>query len=186
MWKLAVIATAVIAFSRAALAQGSPRNNVFFGYSYENTELTPNRVNLNGWDASLERKLFPFVSFVADVSGHYGSSSPSGTSNVYCSNETTCGPIGLSHEHDILFGPRVSVSVGRLRPFGEVLLGVGLASASGFSGTNYSFASAFGGGLDYRIVKPVAWRFQADYVRTSIYSFTQNNFRFSTGIVLRF
>jgi hypothetical protein len=38
-------------------------------------------------------------------------------------------------------------------------------------------------------VKLVAWRFQGDYVRTQLslapYGFTQNNFRFSTGIVLR-
>ncbi len=53
-------------------------------------------------------------------------------------------------------------------------------------GTDFSFATALGGGLDYKIIKPVAWRFQGDYVRTSFFGGTQDNVRISTGIVLRF
>jgi len=43
-----------------------------------------------------------------------------------------------------------------------------------------------GGGLDYKIIKGLAWRGQLDFLQTRFYSRTQNNFRFSTGVVLRF
>jgi hypothetical protein len=92
-----------------------------------------------------------------------------------------------------MFGPRVSFSAGRWTPFGQGLFGVAHIGSSGL-GSDTSFAMALGGGFDYRIVKPVAWRSQLDYMRTQLtlaaYGFSsgsaQNNFRFSTGIVLRF
>jgi len=33
---------------------------------------------------------------------------------------------------------------------------------------------------------PLHWRFQADYLQTRFFSQTQNDFRFSTGIVFHF
>jgi hypothetical protein len=54
------------------------------------------------------------------------------------------------------------------------------------AGSDTNFTTAIGGGLDYRIIRPVAWRFQGDYVQTRFFSATQNNVRVSTGIVLRF
>jgi hypothetical protein len=77
------------------------------------------------------------------------------------------------------------MSVGKIRPFAEVLVGAGHVNA-GIAGSNTSFASAIGGGLDYRIIKPIAWRFQADYVITQFFGNTQDNVRVSTGLVLRF
>jgi hypothetical protein len=88
------------------------------------------------------------------------------------------------HEYDVLFGPRVSVPVGKLRPFGEFLAGVSHISVETLSHT--SFATALGGGLDYRLARVVAWRFQGDYVQTRFFSTRQSNVRLSTGIVLRF
>jgi opacity protein-like surface antigen len=52
--------------------------------------------------------------------------------------------------------------------------------------SNTSFASALGGGLDYRLIKPVALRVEGDYIHTSFFSTTQNNLRLSFGVVLRF
>ena len=52
--------------------------------------------------------------------------------------------------------------------------------------TSTSFATAVGGGLDYSLFRVLAWRFQADYVHTHLFSLPQENVRFSTGIVLRF
>ncbi len=49
-------------------------------------------------------------------------------------------------------------------------------------GSDTSFATALGGGLDYKIIRPVAWRFQGDYVQTRFFGTTQNNVRLSTGI----
>ena len=49
--------------------------NVFFGYSYENTSSSTlgfantTRANLNGWEASVEGKVFPLIGLVTDVAG---------------------------------------------------------------------------------------------------------------------
>jgi len=49
-----------------------------------------------------------------------------------------------------------------------------------------SFAWALGAGLDYKIIRPIAWRFQGDYVETRFFGDTQNDVRLSTDIVVRF
>src|SRR5262249_27495663 len=92
--------------SLAASAQ-IPKGNVFVGYSYNRADLNGGEhANLNGWDGSLEGKVLPWVGIVADLSGHYGS------------------PHGVStKEYNFLFGPRVSVSVGKIRPFAHFLFG---------------------------------------------------------------
>ncbi len=47
-------------------------------------------------------------------------------------------------------------------------------------------SSALGGGMDYSISPRFAVRaFQVDYVHTSLFNTTQNNLRFSTGLVYR-
>jgi opacity protein-like surface antigen len=84
----------------------------------------------------------------------------------------------------MLFGPRVSFSVGNLRPFAEALFGVGHVGTNG--GSNTSFATGLGGGIDYRIFRPIALRFEGDYIDTRFFSTTQNNVRRPTGIVFRF
>jgi hypothetical protein len=85
-----------------------------------------------------------------------------------------------------LFGPRVSVSVGKLTPFAHALFGAGHESLNAVSASDTSFATALGGGADYKQIPAVGWRFQGDFVQTRFFSNTQNDFRFSTGIVLHF
>jgi hypothetical protein len=193
MRKILVAVFMVLSFVGLATAQVPTSGNVFFGYSYYNSKLVVDRASLNGWEGSLEGKVFPHVGIVADFSGHYGSQDfpicpvvPVGGGGCATTSAST-------HELNVMFGPRVSFSVGRWTPFGQGLFGVAHISANGF-GSDTSFAMTLGGGLDYRIVKPAAWRFQLDYMRTQLtlaaYGFSkglaQNNFRFSTGIVLRF
>jgi hypothetical protein len=189
--------SSLLVVSAAAQTSG----NVFFGYSYLSTNLsgsTPSsgsallsgRVNANGWEGSFEGRIIPFLGVVADFDTHYGSQGvifpvcpAGGCLPPPC---PSCAvPNGSFSEHNFLFGPRVSIPVGRFRPFAEFLVGVAHANANGI-GTNNSFATAIGGGLDYRIIRPVAWRLQGDYVRSSLFGETQNNVRISTGIVFRF
>jgi hypothetical protein len=124
---------------------------------------------------------------VADFSSHYGSENFPIV--IVCPvSIPNCGPSTFSAdvtEHNYLFGPRVSVSVGKLRPFGEALFGAGHVNAN-TGGSDTSFATALGGGLDYRLVRLIAWRFQGDYVQTRFFGTHQNNLRISTGIVIRF
>jgi opacity protein-like surface antigen len=172
-------------FSAAASAQVPTSGNIFFGYSYYNTDLSSiDRANTNGWEASLEGKVAPFIGLVADFDGHYGSQSFSGT---VCG--LSCSPVAFSAnvtEQNFIFGPRVSFSVGKFRPFAEALFGAAHVNVNNGVGSDTSFATAIGGGLDYKIIRPVAWRFQGDYVQTRFFGTTQNNVRISTGIVFRF
>jgi hypothetical protein len=54
------------------------------------------------------------------------------------------------------------------------------------SSANTSFATALGGGLDYRLIKFFALRLEVDYLKTRFYDTHQNNLRLSPGLVFRF
>ena len=192
MLKAACIGVALFLFAGLANAQ-IPSANVFFGYSYENTNATTlnsssisatvSRPNLNGWEASFEGKVLPFVGIVGDVSGHYGTQS--------FVEPTPDGPLDISvtgHEQEYLVGPRLSVPVGKFTPFGEVFFGAAHIHRGGTlpEPSNTSFAYAVGGGIDYRVFHPIALRVEGDYLRTKFFSATQNNLRLSAGVVFRF
>jgi hypothetical protein len=184
-----VVAIAVVScfLSSAAHAQIPTSGNVFFGYSYFNTNSlnSTQRSSMNGWEGSLEGKIIPWVGIVADFSRHYGSGDiPIAVGT--CAIGVVCSPLNVSTSlQTYLFGPRVSMSVGKFRPFAEALFGAAHFGSDG-GGSDTSFSTAIGGGLDYKIIRPVAWRFQGDYVQTRFFGNTQNNVRISTGIVLRF
>lgn len=184
MRKSVLIVFILFFLATLATAQIPTSGNVFVGYSYYNTSLGASRQSLNGWEGSLEGKFFPFVGIVADFSANYGDlnftvpAPPCPTSGCGSSKAN-------SHIDNFLVGPRVSVSVGSFRPFAEALFGFGHINTNGF-GSDTSFASGVGGGLDYKIFKPIAWRFQGDYLHTKLFNVTQNNVRLSTGLVLRF
>lgn len=165
-------------------AQIPTAGNVFFGYSYQSDDASAlpdtaaNRTNMNGWEASLEGKVFPLLGIVADFSGHYGSQTAGeigGQSNVNLTG----------HELEVMFGPRVGFSVGKFRPFAEFEVGIGHMNTNA-GGSDTSFADAIGGGIDYKLVRLVALRVEGDYVGTRFFGNTQSNFRLSTGIAIHF
>jgi hypothetical protein len=161
--------------SSAACAQIPTKGNVFFGYSYDRTSIASNDTsNLNGWDATLEGKVLPWVGLALDVDGHYGSHDFAGTNADLAA-------------HNVLFGPRVSFSYHRFRPFAEALFGVGhISRSNGISDSDTSLADGVGGGLDYRIVGPLTVRGELDWINTRLYGEGQNGVRFSTGLALHF
>ena len=188
--------------SSLAAAQIPTKGNIFLGYSYGRVNFSAptrppdagsivfpsNPANLNGWNGSLEGKVFPFVGIVADLSGYYGSPAFTATCGLILGCVPTNGHANAS-VYNVLFGPRLSVSVGKVRPFAHALVGVAHVNQSShslFSNSATSFADAVGGGIDYRLIPLVAWRFQLDFLQSRFFSKTQDNFRFSTGIVLRF
>jgi hypothetical protein len=185
----------------AAVAQ-IPKGDVFLGYSYSRTTLTvplflpdtggiagTGETNLNGWNAAVAGKVFPFVKLVGDFNSHYGSESVTDR----CGNIISCtaAPDELhAHTYHALFGPRVYVSVGKLTPFVHALFGFGHmsehTSTRPFSASSFNFSDAFGGGTDYHVFGPLSWRVQADFLQDRFFSTTEDNFRFSTGVVLGF
>jgi opacity protein-like surface antigen len=187
--RIPAIVSTVLVLASLGHAQ-VPSGNVFVGYSYMSADLTSNgRTNLNGWNGSIEGKFLPFIGIVGDFSGHYGSAPVA--PNPACTGTVGGLCSGLSASTDIynfLFGPRVSVSVGKVRPFAHALAGAGhiSESASGFSSSDTSFAYALGGGVDYHLIPLVSWRIQADWLQTRFFSDTQNNVRISTGVAFHF
>ncbi len=170
----------LLLFSSLALhAQGS---NLFIGYSYLSADSPAgDHANLNGWNGSLEGKIFPFVGIVADVSGHYGQQ----TIFSGC-GQANCSPFDVStQQHAVVFGPRVSVSVGKIRPFAHFLVGAAHVSLKD-NGSDTSFAETIGGGVDYKVLPLIALRLQGDFLQTRFFDGTQDDFRFSTGLVFHF
>jgi hypothetical protein len=175
---------AVCVLSVAAAAQ-IPSANVFIGYSYlradafsQSSSLQPvtRTANFNGWEGSLEGKFLPFIGIVADVSQTYGS-------GTFISSTQTVNSRVLT----VAVGPRVSVHAGRFTLFAHALFGGAHITDSGAaSNSDTSFATAIGGGLDYKFIKGVAWRLQGDSLHTNFFGAGQNNLRLSTGVVLRF
>ena len=185
MARVATIFFALSLFAAPALAQVPISGTVFFGYSYYNTNFSNvGRAGLNGWQGTFESKLFPGLGLVADFSGHYGSQNYVSPSNA-CPSGGAC-PSGYNiHQFDGMFGPRFSSSLGRFRPFAEFEFGFAHASING-AVSNTCFAAASGGGLDYRIIRPIALRIVGDYVSTHLFNVYQSGLRLSTGIAVRF
>jgi hypothetical protein len=126
--------------------------------------------NLNGWEVAGQYKFLDWLGGVADVDGHYGSFGG-------------IGGVGTS-TYTFLFGPQISLPA-RASPFGHLLLGGAHNSTGGFGAS--SFAMALGGGIDADLPRGIRWRLvQMDYVLTQFRGGSQNNFRLSTGILLRF
>jgi hypothetical protein len=163
MQKFLGLVIGLLLLSSVGFAQVPTSGNVFIGYSYTRANFGGGGFNLNGWNGAVEGKVAPFLGIVADLSGQYG--------------------LGVS-QHDVLFGPRVSTSIGRIRPFAHVLFGVSHISSGGDSDT--SFGDAIGGGIDYKLVKAIAWRFEGDLAQTRFFHDTQNDFRFTTGVAFHF
>jgi len=154
-------------FSTSARAQD--KVEVFGGYSYMHVGDNPS-LNTNGWELSGQYKFRDWLGGMADFDGHYGASRGS--------NWTT---------HAFLFGPQISLPA-RVSPFAHLLIGGAHGNWGGATST--SFAMALGFGIDSRIVDStpvIDWRIiQFDYLPTYFFGHTQNNVRFSTGLVFRF
>ncbi len=158
--KRALLLVCVFAVAGLAVAQETPKAEVFGGYSY--LRVNPSGVNANGWEAALTGNFTEHLGLTADFSGHYARG---------------------GHVYTYVFGPQIAAQMGNLRPFGHVLFGGNSIGDGGGSDTSYAFL--FGGGLDLKLTTPISIRLgQADYVRTHHFDQGQNNFRFSVGIVL--
>lgn len=187
--KLWVSLLAALAFSAVSAVsthaqESAPKFDVFAGYSYvqANPGVTGfDSFHLHGGNANVAYNWKSWLGGVADFGGYTNgnilSSGASGTFSTY------------------LFGPRVSYRhYSRITPFGQVLFGAAHANAAAFGTTNTqnAFAMTAGGGVDYKVFDHFSIRpFQTDYLLTRFRENTlgtrnQNNFRVSTGFVVRF
>lgn len=188
--KTCAIAFTLLILSTASRAQVLPRSgNAFFGYSYSGGQVfNPGAIgiHMNGWEGSAEGKFLPWLGGVADLDWHYG-----GTT-------VTCSVVGPNcpslrfrlngSRVSLLFGPRASTNFGKYTFFAQFLLGLTFQTVA--AGTNStsdrSFSDAVGGGVDYKLLKSVALRGQADWIQMRLFGGSQSDIRISTGIVFRF
>ena len=187
--KTCAIAFTLITFGAVCHAQiPIPKSgNAFFGYSYSKGQVfngAPIRVNMNGWEGTLEGKFLPWLGGVADFDWHYGGA------ETACLG-ANCNPAKFrlnGSRHNVLFGPRASVSLGRLTPFAHALFGFShqTNAGGGQTASDMAFAHGYGGGADYKLLESVGWRVQADWTQSRLFGLQTTNFRFSTGIVFRF
>lgn len=170
MSRVSVGLVAVILFAMSANA--APNATIFGGYQYThlgdtNVSITGGNlfsgsgINANGWNAALTGGVSRWLGIRADVSAAYFS------------------PFNF---YTITFGPEISAPIPIVRPFAHALFGVAKLSAFGVNSND--FEAMIGGGVDlgHRVL---AWRAaQLDWMSKGIG--TNNNFRISTGLVLRF
>ena len=173
-----------LAFFLGVAAQAQERQVIDVGVSYSYVRDNPATVNshsLNGASGSVAYNFNSWLSGVADFGGYSRYTPPA---------------FGNSTVSTYLFGPRVSLTRnGRVTPFGQVLIGVAHSGSRYLTtgGSQTPFASAIGGGLDWRWTSRIRVRAaELDYLLTHFSEVrnsnteVQNNFRLSTGLVFRF
>ncbi len=152
----------------SAGAQDMPRLQVFGGYSYTRFDSPSlgfvNPSNLNGYTFSPAYNLLYGFGVAAELSGQYGSK---------------------LNFRDLAVGPQFLYPKGNSRFFAHLLVGdartlVQIANTEG----DTARAIVLGGGMDRDISTRFAIRlFQVDYIHSTLFKDTQNNLRFSTGLV---
>ena len=87
-----------------------------------------------------------------------------------------------------MFGPQVSVPIGKFSPFAHALLGTAHVSDTGdnTSASDASLAYAIGGGARLQAHKRYRLAFARRRTAYRFFSSTQDHLRFSTGVVFRF
>jgi hypothetical protein len=170
MRKLTVLLFLIFLTALPMAAQDMPRWEVFGGYSYYRPD---GGGNFNGWNASAAGNFSNAFAIVGDFAGHYDSEG------------------GISaNQYTFLFGPRIAgrgdAGTGFVHAlFGAARLGGSINDVDVPSES--AFAMALGGGFDWNVGESFGIRIaQVDYLMTRFASDTQNNLRFSAGVVLRF
>jgi hypothetical protein len=141
------------------------------------------RSGLRGWEVSGERRFTTSWRLRIDASGNYGQGTTGFPRNA------------RAHEYLFLGGPQYTMARKHFSPEFHALFGTVHQSvdASGnsffvtFPSSQWAFAGAFGGGIDYKVSNEVSLRIvQADYVLTRLSGSFQSAPRVSAGLVIGF
>jgi hypothetical protein len=103
---------------------------------------------------------------------------------------TGFAPAIYQTEHVKLFGGAGGIRIGgrrqRWEPWGHALVGGSHLQPQTAGASRTSLMAQAGIGVDYRVHTRLSFRVEADWVYTSYYSQTQNNFQGVAGVVLHF
>jgi hypothetical protein len=181
--KIALLVSLSLLAGFSASAQDS-KADAYVGYQYtRQTYGSGTSFNMNGGVGQIAVYPTSWLGIVGEVSG-----------NAVGSIHGFTGSGGTLYSY--MGGPRISFRHGPLQPYVQGLFGLGqldstLQARIG-SPSSTAYAMAVGGGLDLKVSHHFAVRLvQGDYYLTRFTNplnsrFSQNNFRLSTGLVLRF
>ncbi|PYV27692.1 MAG: hypothetical protein DMG24_04000 [Acidobacteria bacterium] len=173
MQKAMWLVSLVLFFSLTAMAQETPKAEVFLGYSHLLANLNNTSFNMNGAHVSVAENLNDWFGGVLEFSTHYG------TENGFKVNTQS-----------IMYGPTFSYrKKSPITPSAHVVLGVqkGSGGLFGISRSSARFGMGLGGAVDVKVSDMVSIRIiQADYLLTRFLGTRQDNIRASAGIVLTF
>ncbi len=166
------------AFALSAQEVVTPKYEVGLTYSgfHATSQDSYHQVTANGGAGSFAYNINKWVGVVADLGG-YANTNKDGRAFTY------------------LFGPRFSWRHSKFTPYCQFLFG-GAYTWTDVStpnvGTQNSFATAAGGGIDYNLTKLISIKpVQVEYLMTQFNSTNgfgtrQNDVRYSAGITLKF
>jgi opacity protein-like surface antigen len=164
------------------------RTEVSGGYSYFSfAQTTTERLNMNGWQASVDYRVKSWLYAVAEVDGEY-----SRQSSIYPTQN------GISTQlYPYMAGPRI-YPLKRDRKHAIFVEGL-IGKAHGIiytpaipplppqNDTNSAMAWAGGAGMDYRLSKRFLIRAEGDYVSTDVFGTTaRSNGRGTVSFVYQF
>jgi hypothetical protein len=182
--------------SVSASAQDNSKIDLFGGYSYlmfrPNSTGVASKINFNGGVGSVAFNLNDWLAGVAEFGGYHAGT----IKNAAGVTQTGVTANAVTY----LFGPKIYKSMGKITPFGQVLFGGahGSATSSSVTVSQNGFAMALGGGLDWNASPHFAVRLgQVEYLLSRFNNNvsngvgsggtgTQNNFRYSGGVVFKF
>lgn len=165
-----ILGFAILAFGLSAWGQSGRSNSsageVYLGYSFLNGDTLS---KASGFELALMGNVNQWIGLKADLTGNYKA-----TGGLH------------AREYNMLFGPQINSGGDRINLFAHGLFGVAhFSSDVGPSDTSVGWV--LGGGADYKLNDRFAWRVaQLDYHGAHVFSTTQKDFRFSTGLLYRF
>ena len=156
-------------FGSQSCAQERQKYEINAGYSCRRANTSVGPFNMNGINIAVARNMNTWLGIVGDLGGYHAEG---------------------FREESYLFGPRISKRLKvKSSIFGQVLIG-GVhanAGARGLPSYTNGFATAIGGGMDYRLNRRIAIRtIQVEYLQTRLGSAVQHDIRATMGVVFFF
>ncbi|HEY6128542.1 MAG TPA: outer membrane beta-barrel protein [Candidatus Acidoferrum sp.] len=143
------------------------------GYEYVRFNSGPFSANLNGFHTDLDYNLNNWFALEGNIVSAFGT-------HVFSDEQSRY----------VLYtvGGRINAGASRFRltPWAHILVGGAHLNPQVAHESKNGFALQAGGGVDYLFRSRISFRAEADYVRTQLYSSSQNNFQVGVGAVVHF
>ena len=158
---------------RAPYSGDGYRWDLAIGYEYVHFKSAPFSANLSGLHTSVAYSLNDWFALEGSVVAAFGGDIFGGEMTKY---------VLLTGGGRIMWNRQPS----RFSPWAHVLVGMTHVNPQLARSSKNAFALQAGGGVDWYFNPRLSFRGEVDYVRTQLYSSSQNNFQVGAGAVLHF